>query len=227
MVICMQRRTNKKQKDDAVSPVVGVMLMLVVTIIIAAVVSMYAAGVSSTQESTPLAMIDCSIVSDGQNGRYVMEVVSVSEPVSTKYLKLVTSWSTVAKRDTTINGRSFAPGEKISGGNTTTGTTNVSEVNTVYSSYKYNSPIGYGAGVIGTTKNSGGFEANQWFGNYSITTGTVLKNTASSPVPVSGDAMQAVFGEGWDNLRTGDQVNVRLIYIPTGSSIFETIVAVQ
>ena len=33
-----------EQKDDAVSPVVGVMLMLVVTIIIAAVVAAFAGG---------------------------------------------------------------------------------------------------------------------------------------------------------------------------------------
>ncbi|HJJ39115.1 MAG TPA: type IV pilin, partial [Methanocorpusculum sp.] len=33
-----QKRTNKRNSEDAVSPVVGVMLMLVVTIIIAAVV---------------------------------------------------------------------------------------------------------------------------------------------------------------------------------------------
>jgi len=35
---------DRNRKDDAVSPVVGVMLMLVVTIIIAAVVSAFAGG---------------------------------------------------------------------------------------------------------------------------------------------------------------------------------------
>jgi len=40
----------RKQREDAVSPVVGVMLMLVVTIIIAAVVSAFAGGLGSGSE---------------------------------------------------------------------------------------------------------------------------------------------------------------------------------
>ena len=49
---------NKKfQKDEAVSPVVGVMLMLVVTIIIAAVVSGFAGGLAGSQESAPQASL--------------------------------------------------------------------------------------------------------------------------------------------------------------------------
>ena len=43
--------------DEAVSPVVGVMLMLVVTIIIAAVVSGFAGGVMTSQDKTPQATI--------------------------------------------------------------------------------------------------------------------------------------------------------------------------
>lgn len=39
--------------DDAVSPVVGVMLMLVVTIIIAAVVSAFAGGLAETEHKAP------------------------------------------------------------------------------------------------------------------------------------------------------------------------------
>jgi len=42
-----------RQKDAAVSPVVGVMLMLVVTIIIAAIVSAFAGGMGSEQHKTP------------------------------------------------------------------------------------------------------------------------------------------------------------------------------
>jgi len=40
----------RRQRDDAVSPVVGVMLMLVVTVIIAAVVSAFAGGMGSGSE---------------------------------------------------------------------------------------------------------------------------------------------------------------------------------
>jgi flagellin-like protein len=47
----------KQNSDNAVSPVVGVMLMLVVTIIIAAVVSAFAGGAVSGQAKTPQATI--------------------------------------------------------------------------------------------------------------------------------------------------------------------------
>lgn len=47
----------KTGDEDAVSPVVGVMLMLVVTIIIAAVVSAFAGGVGGDRSKTPQATL--------------------------------------------------------------------------------------------------------------------------------------------------------------------------
>ena len=43
----------KERKEDAVSPVIGVMLMLVVTIVIAAVVAAFAGGIATDTEPTP------------------------------------------------------------------------------------------------------------------------------------------------------------------------------
>lgn len=48
---------KKSTKENAVSPVVGVMLMLVVTIIIAAVVSSFAGGLADSTEKTPVAIV--------------------------------------------------------------------------------------------------------------------------------------------------------------------------
>ena len=45
---------KKEQHENAVSPVVGVMLMLVVTIILAAVVASFAGGLSTSTEATPM-----------------------------------------------------------------------------------------------------------------------------------------------------------------------------
>jgi len=45
---------RQNAKDNAVSPVVGVMLMLVVTIILAAVVASFAGGIGGTAETTPI-----------------------------------------------------------------------------------------------------------------------------------------------------------------------------
>lgn len=50
-------------KEDAVSPVVGVMLMIVITVIIAAVITTFATGVLGDESSTtPVAMIDLTDV---------------------------------------------------------------------------------------------------------------------------------------------------------------------
>jgi archaeal type IV pilus assembly protein PilA len=47
--------------DEAVSPVIGVLLMLVVTIIIAAVVSGFAGGLATTQTKPPVATLDVQL----------------------------------------------------------------------------------------------------------------------------------------------------------------------
>ncbi len=48
---------NNNRKDDAVSPVIGVMLMLVVTIVIAALISVFAGGtVGDMEESSNVVM---------------------------------------------------------------------------------------------------------------------------------------------------------------------------
>jgi len=57
---------KQNTKDNAVSPVVGVMLMLVVTIILAAVVASFAGGISGTAETTPIMTFTTEYsVSDG------------------------------------------------------------------------------------------------------------------------------------------------------------------
>ena len=52
-----------KKKEDAVSPVIGVMLMLVVTIVIAAVVAAFAGGLGSDVEMAPTAALDIDVFS--------------------------------------------------------------------------------------------------------------------------------------------------------------------
>ena len=51
----------KERKEDAVSPVIGVMLMLVVTIVIAAVVAAFAGGLATETESAPVAVLDADV----------------------------------------------------------------------------------------------------------------------------------------------------------------------
>ncbi len=51
--------------DEAVSPVIGVMLMIVVTVIIAAVVSAFAGGYSDDDRKAPTAVISCEALEGG------------------------------------------------------------------------------------------------------------------------------------------------------------------
>lgn len=55
----------KKNDNEGVSPVVGVMLMLVVTIIIAAVVSAFAGGMQTSTEKAPQLTISCAYSQSG------------------------------------------------------------------------------------------------------------------------------------------------------------------
>jgi len=49
------------QKEDGVSPVVGVMLMLVVTIVIAAVVALFATSVVTDTQAAPVAVLEADV----------------------------------------------------------------------------------------------------------------------------------------------------------------------
>ena len=57
----------KERNEDAVSPVIGVMLMLVVTIVIAAVVAAFAGGLATETESAPVAVLDADVYNGDNN----------------------------------------------------------------------------------------------------------------------------------------------------------------
>lgn len=262
----MQKRTSKALKskntgEDAVSPVVGVMLLLVVTVIIAAVVATFASGLVTTQQTVPTLAADVKIVSAdsyvaaGAVGKFEMNVIAVSEDIPTKDLKLVTKYTVTNRTDST---------KKVSGGATVFGKTK----NTNYSSYEYNSPIGYGPGVQGTALNSGAFKENQWFGYYALTEGTYMQNFGAyqyqgnvygddykDPEPVTDtksyyypkliaggntftenvilsmydttDALDAILGTAWTNLKPGDTVDVTIIHVPTNGVLYTNTVTVE
>ena len=57
---------NLKKSDDAISPVIGVMLMLVITVVIAAVITTFATGIVTDTEPAPTAVLDVKIKSNVQ-----------------------------------------------------------------------------------------------------------------------------------------------------------------
>lgn len=235
------KRMTKKNGDAGVSPVVGVMLMLVVTIIIAAVVSGFAGSIMTSKEKAPTIAMDIKIQNGGTfaNSFFQAKIISVSDPINTTNLKLVTTWGkNGANYVTTV-----VPGSSV---------TNWSITRT----YVTGAPWGYGPGV--SSMNSGvPSNVAQRFGNYTLFGGTIMYAlpagqaggfvNASSPATdgygvttpyqySSGwvysagsmaDGMQTVLGNGWEILRTGDTVNVKVIHIPSGAVIFNKNVVVS
>ncbi|QYZ80330.1 type IV pilin [Methanofollis formosanus] len=89
-------KQEHKTGNEAVSPVVGVMLMLVVTIIIAAVAGAFAGNLSGNAEKAPSAAIDVKITSNGgeSGNEYVMTFEHLGgDPIPTKDLKILTFYT--------------------------------------------------------------------------------------------------------------------------------------
>ena len=227
----MQKRTSKALKskntgEDAVSPVVGVMLLLVVTVIIAAVVATFASGLVTTQQTVPTLAADVKIVAmsgtSASSGVFEMTVVAVSEDIPTKDLKLVTKYTTKDK-----------DGNSISGGAVVYGKVNNTKYSSVWKgetkNYEYVSQLGFGSGVQGTAVTSGQYGENQWFGNYALTEGTYMQNNGALSTVKNGetDGLDAILGKEWRNLKSGDTVDVTIIHVPTNGVIYTNTVTVE
>jgi archaeal type IV pilus assembly protein PilA len=272
-----QKRLTRKNGEDGVSPVVGVMLMLVVTIIIAAVVSGFAGGLIGSTEKPPTLSMDVRVANSGsaQASGFTATVLSSSGAIPTKDLRIVTSWQTVIQNN--VTNPKLITGQMGAGGNTSTG--NVLNVNTYVGMQtkaltSAAAPFGMGAGIADASKGNSygqnptdpfGAGTRQWqyWGNYSLVAGTGLyalpapyddgtaiggvaghMNTTglvggygvttkytylsagSYTYPGQIDATSAVLGCGWENLRPGDVVSVKIIHIPSGKAIFSKEVTV-
>ncbi|MBP2133474.1 FlaG/FlaF family flagellin (archaellin) [Methanomicrobium sp. W14] len=93
--------------NDAVSPVIGVMLMIVVTVVIAAVVSAFASDMSGGQDTAPVASIQCKIVKEDTNTILTFKHIS-GDSINTANLKIIVSYTDsggapVQKRSTGVN----------------------------------------------------------------------------------------------------------------------------
>ena len=87
-----------KKSDDAISPVIGVMLMLVVTVVIAAAVTIFATGVVGETEVAPVAVLDVEIFSNQENmaglsGPELFITHLSGDAVDTDDIEIRTSWT--------------------------------------------------------------------------------------------------------------------------------------
>ena len=104
---------KKAHKDDAVSPVVGVMLMLVVTIVIAAVIAAFSSGLTASQEEGPVAAFSVEMsaanVPNTNDDYYVQLQLLAGDSLKTSELKIDTSYKVPA----TFNGVTVTHAGKI------------------------------------------------------------------------------------------------------------------
>ncbi|MCK9630602.1 MAG: type IV pilin [Methanoregula sp.] len=198
----LKNRTRKKG-DEAVSPVVGVMLMLVVVIIIAAVVSGFAGGMIGTNnQKAPTLNMDVKIINMGSwaGSGFFATVTAVSKPIPTDELKIVTSWTATNRTS----------GESITGGSTVVPLiTNVNVMGnpqTGYSGNTYVAPQGIGPGVNGSATigykdtNAMNFKPYyQQFGRYMLVPGTAL-----SGIPCGQRDFNQVPGGRWSYSGSGN-----------------------
>ncbi len=237
----MLMKEKKRNDADAVSPVVGVMLMLVVTLIIAAVVSAYSSGMVLPYDKAPTGSFNCKIVNGGtwDNSGFTLNVLAVSEPIPTKDVKLTVSYrASDGTTDTIVTTGPARAGEEP---NTHYGSKSKGEYQ------EYQAPLGFGPNIDWDL--SGDYSVGQHYGNYSLVAGTALHASPGYGGETYGgygsvdrydywwkfehkktgftDAMSAIFGYNWNHLRPGDEVNVRLTHIPTGTVLFEKDVIVE
>lgn len=83
------------QKEDAVSPVVGVMLLLTITIILAAIISGVTSGIAGTPKHPPQIVFDANLNLDENNPIQAfldITIISVSEGIPSRDVKIQTEW---------------------------------------------------------------------------------------------------------------------------------------
>lgn len=265
------KRMIRKNGEDGVSPVIGVMLMLVVTIIIAAVVSGFAGGLIGGQQKSPTLSMDVKISNTGSyiGSGFSANVLGVSQPINSADTKIVTTWTTTMKNnasdDLSDTQAAIPNGAIFTGGNTSLPNTNNVDLNPGMGNSAHTqavAPFAIGTGITNTNPTNSFKNANNasWFGHYTLQPGVNLfvypygskSGMALGGAPASADsggyngATQyayteggnwadangkvdptiAVLGGGWEQLRAGDTVHVKVIYIPTGAPIFTKDVAV-
>jgi len=237
------KETKRTVQEHAVSPVVGVMLMLVVTIIIAAVVSAFAGGMGTQKEKAPQTSLDCRITSGdsmmtGTAGPVFTMKHMGGDPINTKNVKLVTSWvnatgiynvqSTVAPMWNATEKETYYSKGAVTGESNYTR----SSLNTHYSAWGgevyYNVPYLAVAGQLPATGDASK-DTPRWFGNYVFKAGDVIKADTDNTVggSVAGQNLATPIIKYGELLTRNDFVNVKLIDLKSGTTIFDKDILVE
>ena len=226
---------KRTEKDDAVSPVVGVMLMLVVTIIIAAVVAAFASGLIGDTEKTPTAAFDVKIYNGTYDsygtGLYMMTITQIAgDNLPTKDLQLKFKWtnSTGAILTGSYDGNKFQTfnGTAMSGTKKTLENASLMYVNDVSSgTYFFNkegiTDVGYALSFKNVTMSPGYtlMMTSDQIGSKD-TEGNEQDKTA-----VSKEMIGKILGS--TDFKEGTPIEVSIIYKPSNGIIYNKEVVVQ
>lgn len=200
------------KNEDAVSPVVGVMLMLVVTIIIAAVVSAFSGGLGSAQKTAPQSSIDVDIMDDKNIGMGMvicqMEFTLLSgDSIPTKDLSIITYYTNNSGNTYRHEQTASNPLVDLYGG----GTYNVRVpfLNDMRYGYSKDAP-------------------ETWFGNVTWMPGDVLTtNSDAGTADLLGLPYSTADGILDPDFGRGSIVDVKILHIPSEKYIFDKEVVVK
>lgn len=199
----------KKTNEDAVSPVVGVMLMLVVTIIIAAVVTGYSSGIAGNTEAAPSASIDVkaytSLANTMGGTRPVITIEMLSgDPIPTRDLQIITYYTS-------------------------------SDTGSIYKNTisRSNEPVdiyGYGTSVTripflnDRSKTGGSGSTSAWFGNFTFSTGDILSTYNAEG---TGALLGCKIGTGFTNFSEGETIDFKILHVPSEKYIYDKEVVIK
>lgn len=209
----MKQNTSKKH-DDAVSPVIGVMLMLVVTIIVAAFVTAFSSGLVDTESTAPVAYLDVEILANqgDTHDQYVLNIKHMGGDVlDTADLKIISDYS---YDDYNADTQKVTPVRKSS---TITPATTKTQI--IKSPTKISAKVPYLSDItVGDPSHP-----DVQFGAFDLEPGDVMTTgTSIGTYKVIGGATSAPNGFG-----VGSKVDISIIHTPSDTTIFNEEVRVQ
>jgi len=215
---------NLKKSDDAISPVIGVMLMLVITVVIAAVITVFATGTVADTEIAPTAVLDVEIYDYYQaipgTGGPDFHITQISgDALDTSKLEIRLSWKHEGKSYfSTYSADSFKE--------------------------KYNDGIDSALGkreqpmYVKALGGEGPYNLDNYFGDVFLKPGLTLTATAECLPSGSNEKsqfMDVIFNNGevfttekgiMEFLPEGTAVEVMILHIPSNKAIFDKVVYV-
>lgn len=205
--------TYLRNKDDAVSPVIGVMLMLVVTIIVAAFVTAFSSGLVDTESTAPVAYLDVEILANqgDTHDQYVLNIKHMGGDVlDTADLKIISDYS---YDDYNAGTQKVTPVRKSSTITPATAKT------TIITSPKISARVPYLSDItVGDPSHP-----DVQFGAFDLEPGDVMTTgTSIGTYKVIGGATSAPNGFG-----VGSKVDISIVHTPSDTIIFNEEVRVQ